>query len=145
MPNESVRFLTVDEALAIHERLIEAFGGPAGVRDPGLLESALHRPRTGYYRDLSAMAAALHAVAAPQVVGEDLLHGHRGQGDEVSAAPGRRGVGPGEFEKRLVNQRRRLDRQRPRRSLETAACRGAELVVKLLLQHRPGICSGVAG
>ncbi len=35
------------------------FGGPPGLRDPGLLESALFRPRTGYYEDLSAMAAAM--------------------------------------------------------------------------------------
>ena len=59
MPNDPVRFLTVDEVLAIHGRLIEVFGGPPGIRDTGLLESALYRPRTGYYRDLSAMAAAL--------------------------------------------------------------------------------------
>ena len=30
-----------------------------GVRDLGLLESALYRPQTGYYRDLAEMAAAL--------------------------------------------------------------------------------------
>jgi death-on-curing protein len=59
LPSERVRFLTVDEVVAIHERLIEAFGGPRGIRDPGLLESALYRPRTGYYDDLSSMAAAL--------------------------------------------------------------------------------------
>jgi death-on-curing protein len=45
--------------LAIHEALISIFGGQAGVRDPGLLESALYRPRTGYYADLAEMAAAL--------------------------------------------------------------------------------------
>lgn len=59
MPSESVQFLTLDEALAIHARLIERFGGRGGVRDPGLLESALHRPQTGYYADLAEMAAAL--------------------------------------------------------------------------------------
>ena len=59
MPSERVRFLTVDEALAIHARLIELFGGPSGVRDAGLLESALFRPRTGHYEDLTAMATAL--------------------------------------------------------------------------------------
>ena len=59
MPSEQVCFLTVDEVVTIHERLIEVFGGPPGVRDHGLLESALFRPRTGYYEDLSAMAAAL--------------------------------------------------------------------------------------
>ena len=59
MPSKPVQFLAVDEVLAIHDRLIALFGGPRGVRDLGLLESALFRPRTGYYRDLSAMAAAL--------------------------------------------------------------------------------------
>ena len=57
-PNEVV-FLSVDEALAIHGHLLEAFGGASGIRDPGLLESALFRPRTGYYEDLAEMAAAL--------------------------------------------------------------------------------------
>ena len=60
MPAErSVQFLSRDEVLAIHQRLIDVFGGPEGVRDPGLLDSALHRPQTGYYEDLSAMAAAM--------------------------------------------------------------------------------------
>ena len=59
MPGENVRHLTLDEALAIHERLIERFGGSSGVRDLGLLESALYRPQTGYYSDLAEMAAAL--------------------------------------------------------------------------------------
>lgn len=59
MPAERTRFLTVDEVLAIHERLVEKFGGLPGVRDAGLLESALFRPQTGYYRDLAEMGAAL--------------------------------------------------------------------------------------
>ena len=59
MPNETVQFLTADEVLAVHERLIAVFGGRSGLRDRGLLESALHRPQTGYYPDLGEMAAAL--------------------------------------------------------------------------------------
>lgn len=59
MPSETVSFLTRDEVLAIHSRLIEVFGGAPGVRDLGLLESALYRPRSGYYRDLPEAAAAL--------------------------------------------------------------------------------------
>lgn len=59
MPNKPVLFLTLDEAVAVHERLIEKFGGPAGVRDMGMLESALYRPQTGYYKDIVEMAAAL--------------------------------------------------------------------------------------
>ncbi len=59
MPSERVQFLTLDEVLAIHTRLLERFGGRGGVRDLGLLESALFRPQTGYYDDLAEMAAAL--------------------------------------------------------------------------------------
>ena len=59
MPSDSVQFLSLDEVLVIHERVIEAFGGTNGVRDLGLLESALYRPRSGYYEDLIGMAAAL--------------------------------------------------------------------------------------
>jgi death-on-curing protein len=59
LPSDQVKFLSVDEAIAIHVRLIEKFGGTPGIRDTGLLESALFRPQTGYYNDLAEMAAAL--------------------------------------------------------------------------------------
>jgi len=59
LQSNSLKFLSVDEVVAIHERLINTFGGPPGVRDYGLLESALHRPQTGYYADLAEIAAAL--------------------------------------------------------------------------------------
>jgi death on curing protein len=59
LPAKVVYYLTRDEAIAIHKGLIERFGGLGGVRDLGLLESALYRPRTGYYQDLAKMAAAL--------------------------------------------------------------------------------------
>lgn len=59
MPAETVRFLSLDEIIAIQERLIDRFGGRHGVRDKGLLESALFRPQTGYYTHLEEMAAAL--------------------------------------------------------------------------------------
>ena len=54
-----VQFLSLDEVLAIHERLIEKFGGASGIRDHGLLESALYRPQSGYYNSLDQMATAL--------------------------------------------------------------------------------------
>ncbi|MBE0616391.1 MAG: type II toxin-antitoxin system death-on-curing family toxin [Proteobacteria bacterium] len=59
MAAETVVYLTLDEVLAIHDQLLSTFGGPPGVRDLGLLESALYRPQTGYYEDLTEMAAAL--------------------------------------------------------------------------------------
>lgn len=45
--------------MEIHTRLIARFGGLDGIRDPGLLESALYRPQTGYYGTLAEMAAAM--------------------------------------------------------------------------------------
>jgi death on curing protein len=52
-------FLTLTEVLAIHADQIERYGGSHGVRDRGLLESALYRPQTGYYADVLEEAAAL--------------------------------------------------------------------------------------
>ena len=52
-------YLTTVEVLAIHSDQIERYGGAHGVRDHGLLESALYRPQTGYYADLIEEAAAL--------------------------------------------------------------------------------------
>ena len=59
MQIEEVSFLSVDEAKAIHERLIRRFGGSTGIRDEQLLESALFRPQSGYYNDITEMAAAM--------------------------------------------------------------------------------------
>lgn len=56
---EIVLYPTLQETLELHEQLIKRFGGSAGVRDMGLLESALLRPQTGYYDTLSLQAAAL--------------------------------------------------------------------------------------
>jgi death-on-curing protein len=52
-------YLTLQEVLAIHGDQIERYGGAHGVRDHGLLESALYRPQTGYYADLIEEAAAM--------------------------------------------------------------------------------------
>ncbi len=56
---KTVLYPTLSETLELHKRLIERFGGKDGVRDLGLLESALMRPQTGYYNSLSLQAAAL--------------------------------------------------------------------------------------
>jgi len=57
-------YLSVDQLLRLHERQIEKFGGLAGVRDRGGLESAVARPAMTFggedlYVDLTAKAAAL--------------------------------------------------------------------------------------
>jgi death on curing protein len=52
-------YLTIAEVLEIHHRQIEDYGGTHGLRDKGLLESAVFRPQTGYYNSLAEEAAAL--------------------------------------------------------------------------------------
>ena len=52
-------YVTLIEALTFHADQIQRYGGDAGIRDPGALESALFRPQTGYYDDLISEAAAL--------------------------------------------------------------------------------------
>jgi death-on-curing protein len=56
-------FLGLDEVLEIHRDQIERYGGSSGVRDMGLLQSALAMPQAGsggqyFHADLYEMAAA---------------------------------------------------------------------------------------
>lgn len=55
------KHLSKDEVLRIHAVMIgvDYGGGASGLRDPGLLESAINRPRIGYYNDAIEEAAAL--------------------------------------------------------------------------------------
>jgi|SRR5690349_17634859 len=52
-------YLTIAEVLAIHKRQIEQHGGMGGIRERGLLESAVFRPQIGYYNTITEEAAAL--------------------------------------------------------------------------------------
>src|SRR5262252_2316851 len=45
--------------MAIQHLQIEEYGGVHGVRDKGLLESAVFRPQVGYYANAAEEAAAL--------------------------------------------------------------------------------------
>lgn len=57
------RWLDAKVALAIHDRQLAEHGGGSGVRDGGMLESALARPRNswGYGEDDPAALAAAYA------------------------------------------------------------------------------------
>jgi death-on-curing protein len=61
-------WLTVEDVLLFHREIIAAFGGADGVRDQGLLESALSRPRDVFAyesQDLLVLAgASAHALAS---------------------------------------------------------------------------------
>ena len=57
------RFLTLDQVLAIHSDQVRRYGGSGGIRDPGLLQSALAMPRASFggqylHPTLHEMAAA---------------------------------------------------------------------------------------
>ena len=52
-------YLTLDDVLYLHDEQLRLYGGAQGVRDQGLILSALLRPQTGYYGDLIEEAAAL--------------------------------------------------------------------------------------
>ncbi|MEQ1670472.1 MAG: type II toxin-antitoxin system death-on-curing family toxin [Hyphomicrobium sp.] len=55
------RWVTTSQAVRIHSEQLAIFGGPAGIRDAGLLESPLCRPQNKYAygeTDLAVLAAA---------------------------------------------------------------------------------------
>ncbi|GAB4482215.1 MAG: type II toxin-antitoxin system death-on-curing family toxin [Thermodesulfovibrionales bacterium] len=50
-----MKYLSAEQVLFIHSRLIDATGGSHGVRDIGLLQSAVSRPKATFHgRDLYA-------------------------------------------------------------------------------------------
>lgn len=58
-----MRYLSSEEFLAIHERILIEIGGRKGIRDIKLLQSAAERPKMGimgleFYPDLLSKAAA---------------------------------------------------------------------------------------
>jgi death-on-curing protein len=67
-----MKYLTPEQVLFLHARLIDETGGSHGLRDLGLLESALARPQATFggkdlYPDLFSKAAALM---------DSLIHNH---------------------------------------------------------------------
>jgi death on curing protein len=58
------RWLTLAVVMAIHEAQIAEHGGSLGIRDAGLLESALARPRNQHVYDEAANLTTLAAAYA---------------------------------------------------------------------------------
>jgi death on curing protein len=58
------RWLTLAVVMAIHEAQIAEHGGSLGIRDAGLLESALARPRNQHVYDKAANLTRLAAAYA---------------------------------------------------------------------------------
>jgi death on curing protein len=58
---QTPKFLTISQVLDIHQRQIQRFGGTNGVRDEGLLDSALAQPQATFGGEL------LHPTIGEQV------------------------------------------------------------------------------
>ena len=59
-----MKYLTLDEVIAIHDSMIEEYGGSFGIRDFGLIQSAISRPLASFagedlYPTIFEKAAAL--------------------------------------------------------------------------------------
>jgi death on curing protein len=54
----SSRYMTLDEIDKIHTAVLAESGGFPGYRDKGLVDSAINRPKSGYYKNLFEEAAA---------------------------------------------------------------------------------------
>ncbi|MEH1768000.1 type II toxin-antitoxin system death-on-curing family toxin [Nostoc sp.] len=59
---QTPKFLTISQVLDIHQRQIQRFGGTAGVRDEGLLDSALAQPQATFGGEL--LHPTIHEQAA---------------------------------------------------------------------------------
>lgn len=60
---QNPRFVTIEEVIMIHDNQVESFGGSLGIRDYGLLESAVFQPQASFngqllHPDIYSQAAA---------------------------------------------------------------------------------------
>lgn len=61
---KSTSFITLDSVLAIHDDMVEKYGGSHGIKDLGLIQSAIARPQSSFggedlYPGIFDKAAAL--------------------------------------------------------------------------------------
>jgi death-on-curing protein len=62
MPDQP-KWLTYDQVVAIHSRQLRRFGGAAGLRDDGLLRSAIERPLNKWHYEQSELPELAAAYA----------------------------------------------------------------------------------
>lgn len=74
-----------EECLAIHEMMLAQHGGLAGVRDAGLLESALSKPRNLFTYAKPTHAEMAASYAAGIILNHPFLDGNKRTGFMVAA------------------------------------------------------------
>jgi death on curing protein len=78
-------WVTREECLAIHEMMLAQHGGLAGVRDEGLLESALSKPQNLFAYAKPAHAEMAASYAAGVILNHPFLDGNKRTGFMVAA------------------------------------------------------------
>ena len=78
-------WITREECLAIHEMMLAQHGGGASVRDEGLLESALAKPRNRFAYSSSSYPQLAASYAAGIILNHPFLDGNKRTGFMVAA------------------------------------------------------------
>lgn len=73
------------DVLAVHGELLAWFGGLEGLRDPGLLDSALHKPKLKFQYENASFFVMAAAYAVGIVGNHPFLDGNKRTGFVVAA------------------------------------------------------------
>jgi death-on-curing protein len=79
------RWLNRQDCLAIHDMMLSQHGGLAGVRDEGLLESALARPKNIFAYGAPALPKLAASYAAGVILNHPFLDGNKRVGFMLAA------------------------------------------------------------
>ena len=77
-------FLTLEEVLALHERLLARYGGATGMRDAGGLAAAVEQPKNTFYYGAGAVFDIAAAYAFHLAQAQACIDGNKRTG--VAAA-----------------------------------------------------------
>ncbi len=78
-------WLNRQECLAIHEMMLAQYGGLSGVRDEGLLDSALSKPRNLFAYGAPTLANLAGSYAAGIILNHPFLDGNKRTGFVLAA------------------------------------------------------------
>ena len=78
-------WLNREDCLAIHEMMLAQHGGLAGVRDDGLLESALSKPRNLFAYDSPTLPEMAASYAAGIIMNHPFIDGNKRTGFMLAA------------------------------------------------------------
>ena len=73
-------WLSRDFVLAVHDELLSLYGGRAGVRDKGLLDSALGKPQNLFHYEKASLFGLAAAYAAGIVKNHPFIDGNKRTG-----------------------------------------------------------------